>query len=175
MALEVNFDGEHAIFVGEDKTLRFFVTTGMPVVLSDIVEEGDTSITVNPLKDTMANGALIRFGKIILTTTAERQAGDTNIPVVATTGNIADGSIGRRVQNITGWTFDFKIKVHPEATNNVLSIVPTISSETNGVVDVDILDTATDIIVPKKYTYKLRRADAGFENVLSYGVFHLRG
>lgn len=175
MALEVNFTPKENIFVGEDKILRFYITTGQPIKISEDVNEGDTSIDVDPLSEGITSGSLIRYGLIVLTTTATVQAGDISIPISATTGRILKGAIGRVVQPITSWTFTFIVKAHPEATTAILTLTPAIADATNGVVDVTIADTDTDALVPKEYTYKLWRTNAGFESVLAYGAFHLRG
>lgn len=175
MALEVNFTQKDNIFVGEDKILRFYVTVDTPIKITEDVNEGDTSISVDPLFLPVNSGSTIRYGVMVLTTTANVQVGDVSIPISATTGKITKGSIGRVIQNVTGWTFTFVVKSHPEATTPILTLTPAIADAALGQVDVTIADTDTDALVPKEYVYKLWRTNAGSESVLAYGTLHLRG
>jgi hypothetical protein len=161
-------------FKDEDKTFRYYVTTGREIVLVETAEEAATSIRVAPLVEDIGNNVTIRFGNIVLTTSAAVQAGDTTVLVAALTGNIVKGAIGHRIQDVTGWTFEWILKDGPDTTA-VLSVVPSITDAATGVVDTIVADTDTVLLVAKKYWYTFKRTNAGNETILAYGDAVLRG
>ncbi len=175
MALEVHYSRDKNIFIGEDKILQHYVTTGIPVEVTDDAAAGDTSLHVHNLSEALSNGGKLRLGNMIVTLTAAADVGDTTITVSALAGGILKGSLLRQVQDVTGWTFTFVISAHPQATTAILTITPAITSAANGVITTTIADTDTDALVPGEYFYKLWRTTANFETVLQFGKIYLQG
>lgn len=162
------------LFRDEDKTLRFYVTTGLPIEVVETVDDGDVTILVKPLSEALSNGDKIRFGNVVATLSAAADAGDTSITITAITGNLPRGSIGYEVQDVTGWTFEFWVRASPASVTNLFTAVPSINSAANGIVDAVIADTDTSLLTAGEYYYRLRRTNAGNEAVLAFGAFHLR-
>lgn len=168
MAAETPIKPSDNWFKDEDKTFRYFVTTGEDIVISATAEEGATSITVEPLKETIATASKVRFGNIVVTLSAESQAGDVALNVSAITGILRKGQVGRKCQDVTSWTFAWVLKGFPDG-DAVLTITPAIITASEGVVDAVIADTDTHTLAAKKYWYSLRRTNAGNESMLAYG------
>lgn len=174
MAIEAPIRESDQFFTDEDKTLRFFVTTGEAVVLSATALAAATTLEVEPLKETIASAAKVRFGNIVVTLTAQADAGDTSIAVSALTGAIPRGSVGRKCQNVTGWTTQFKILSAKGSSTTVLTVSGSVITATEGVIDVVIADTDTATFTPKSYYYTFRRTDAGSESMLAHGLCALQ-
>lgn len=85
--------------------------------------------------------------------------------------------------SITGWTFDFVIKLDRSEPNAVVdqsdagitaSINDAGGASSAGVIDVTITDTVTDTLTERDYWYALRRADSGSETTLVHGIWRSR-
>jgi len=174
MALEANIEVIDDWFIGEDKTLTFYITTGKSIRVREGAAAGDTTIKVDALKELLPTSTKIRFGGQVVTLSAEADIGDTTVAVSALAGAIPRGSILRKVQDVTGWSFSWRMKATPGTTANTLSKTPAISDADDGIVVVTIEDTDTDALNPTKYYHALWRTNAGAETVLAYGSATLR-
>lgn len=174
MAFESHITTDDDWFVGEDKTITHYIMTGKPIRVREGVAAGGTTVLVDPLKEALSNTQKIRLGDQIVTLAADADVGDNSITVSALTGAIQRGAILYKVQDITGWSFTWRLKTSPGASSNVLSKTPAISSAANGVAVTTIDDTDTDAVTPGKYYHALWRTNAGSETVLSYGEATLR-
>jgi hypothetical protein len=175
MALEQPFLVKDNIFVDEDKTLRFFVTTGEVIVIASAAADGATTITVDPLRESIAGSSKLRFGNMIVTVGGSGASiGDTSIAVSALTGTLPIHSVGRRCQNVTGWTTSWLLYTASGVTAATLTKSGAVITADEGVIDVAIADTDTATLTPREYWYKFRRTDDGSEQVLAFGAFHLR-
>lgn len=164
--------GDHW-FVGEDRVFRFYVVTGEKVKASALAANGATSISVDPLKEALANGDKVRFNGgvagVVATLSAAAAIGATVLTVAALSGAVQKGEAGYKVQVITGWTLQWVLRTTPEAAAATLTVVPTINSGVDGDCQVAVTDTDTLALPPATYFHTLRRSDAGNEVVLAYG------
>lgn len=102
----------------------------------------------------------------------------TDVPLAFTIyeSNAADAA----VQDITGWTLSWRLKVRaddPDARTLVLKTTSSgiaLTAPGAGVCTVTLEDTDTDHLMPGEYYHELKRTDAGFETVLSYGLCAVR-
>lgn len=89
-------------------------------------------------------------------------------------------SDGSTPQNITGWTISWMLKLKATDTDAAAKITKTTASgialttPASGVCTVTIADTDTDAIRADTYFHELKRMDAGFETILSFGACELR-
>ena len=72
------------------------------------------------------------------------------------------------VVDITGFTLSFDVK---DATTQIITRVPAITSGPAGTFTVTLIDTNTDAIRTGIYTYDVWRTNTGFETVLAIGTF----
>ena len=160
-------------FIGEDKTLIFYVTTGKPVIIDVAAAQGDTELTIRPLVEALVLGDKIRLGNDIVTLTASADVGDVTLSVSAISGSLPRGSVGYLVVDISGWTFTWVLRASSGGTV-ILSKSGSIQSAVNGVVEFTIADTDTDAMNSGTYYYAMRRTNDGSETVLAYGRAVLR-
>lgn len=81
------------------------------------------------------------------------------------------------VQDITGWTLEWILR----GSNGAVALSKatggngiTIVNGAAGRCDVAIADTDTEALDPGVYVHALARSNAGLEDVLTFGDFHLR-
>lgn len=178
--------GESAnFFLGEDKVFRFYVRTGADVECSAQAANGATSISVEPLEEALSSGDRVRFAPsskagVVATLSAPAVVGATSLTVSATSGIIALGTVGRKVQDVTGYTSEWVLRDGPTGAA-LLTKTPTITDALNGILEVAIADTDTVdasgtpiIIQPGRYYHSLRKTNAGDESVLAHGECVLR-
>ena len=175
MAVEMHFTEHDNVFVGEDKTFQFYVTTGLPIVVADSVENGDTTAEVHPLKETIANGTKLRFGNQLITLSAEATVGATSISFSAITGGIPANSVGYAVVNVSGWTTTFIVYATSGSTTALITKSGSVGTAANGVITATLAAADTASMTPKRYHYKFRRTDSGYNAVLAYGDLWLKG
>lgn len=175
MAIEAPITAADGWFIGEDKSLTYYVTTGKPIRVREIAIVDDLNIRVDPVEEPISGGDLLRVGELVIQVDAidVGVGGSVIMLAAALDGNVPANSIMRKVQDITGWHFEWLLKQSPGG-DTVLSKTPSISDAANGEISVSIADTDTDALSAKKYYYVLRRTDAGSETVLAYGDCYLR-
>jgi hypothetical protein len=76
------------------------------------------------------------------------------------------------LQDITGWTAQFKMSVD-QGTANVLTKNSTVKASTS-TISVAFLAADTNGLDPLTYWYQLVRTDSGFNSVLAHGDFVLQ-
>lgn len=175
--LTFDVNGNPLIVLGNDITLQFNIVTGDDIVVSADMISGATSISVQPLKSSLASSDRIRFGNLTVTLSALAKVGDTSLTISAAGGSVREGVKGQKVSNITGWTISFMVKVNPNNADAsaVISKTATISDGSNGVASVAILRADTisgsTVLVPAaNYYYALTRTDSGSNTLLVYGT-----
>jgi len=75
------------------------------------------------------------------------------------------------VQNVSGYTFTFKLI---KADTVVATIVPAIITAASGTVGVTFASATTVSLNPGQYEYFLRRTDSGYRTVLAHGFLELQ-
>lgn len=75
----------------------------------------------------------------------------------------------RLIQDITGYSIEFRMSVSEENTTSVLTLDAALSDPENGLCRVTVADTDTDDIDPDTYYYQLWRVDDDAEAVLAHG------
>lgn len=179
MSIEAPVRRQDNFFLGEDRTLRFYITKGQPIVMGAKAPEGATSLTVEPLKEALANGTKVRFpGDVVVTLSAAAGVGATSLSTSAISGTLYQGQVGRVISDVTNWTFEWVLRDWSGGssaliTKNSASGV-TIVDATNGVVDVTISDSDTLSLAEGEYFHTLRRTNDGAEVILAFGPFVLR-
>jgi hypothetical protein len=78
------------------------------------------------------------------------------------------------VQNITGWTLQFKMAA-TEGGTSVLTLSATLTSPTSGIATVVSPAAGTTGLMPGTYFYTLSRTDSGNNAVVAAGPAVLRG
>jgi hypothetical protein len=86
----------------------------------------------------------------------------------------AAGVLTTTPQDITGWTLRWDLRRSDTAADPVVltKATPTgvtIDPGTGGTGFVTVLDTDSDTLAPNAYRHALKRDDANFETILSYG------
>ena len=181
MSIEAPISKDLNLFVGEDKTLTFYVMSGSDITTAALAANGATAITVGPLTEALDSADKVRFGGggglgagVVATLSAGAAIGDTSLAVDALPGAIASNTRGRKVQDITGYTLEWVLRTGP-AGSILLTKAPTISDAANGICQVAISDddTADDtgmiLIQPGGYYHTLRKTNAGDASVLAFG------
>ena len=187
MSIEAPISKALNFFVGEDKTLTFYVMLGNDITTAGLAASGATAIAVGPLTEALSSGDKVRFGGgggvcagVVATLSAGAAIGDTSLAVDALPGAIASNTKGRKIQNITGYTLEWVLRAGPTATSALLTKTPTISDAANGICQVAISDddTADDagliLIQPGEYYHTLRKTNADDASVLAFGVVVLQ-
>jgi hypothetical protein len=186
MSVEAQIGQALNLFVGEDKTLTFYVTTGNDITTAASALKSATAITVGPLTEALSSGDKVRFGGgsgigagIVATLSAAAAIGDTSLAVDALPGTIASNTKGRKIQDITGYTLEWVLRAGP-AASVLLTKTPAITDAANGICQVAIADddtvdgTGVILIQPGTHYHTLRKTNAGDESVLAFGVAVLR-
>ena len=90
-------------------------------------------------------------------------------------------SDGTTVQNITGWTLSWLLKGRPTDTDANAKVTKTttaggivLTTPASGICTVTVDDTDTDALAADRYWHELKRTDAGFETVLTFGPCELQ-
>jgi hypothetical protein len=89
-------------------------------------------------------------------------------------------SDGTTAQDVTGWALSWTVKRREGDLDASAVLTKTTSSgielttPASGIVTVTVADTDTDSLHPQTYYHELKRTDAGFETVLTYGRMVLR-
>lgn len=188
MSIEAPISKALNLFVGEDKTLTFYVMTGNDVTTTAAAAKSATAITVAALTEALSSGDKVRFGAggvgssagVVATLSAAAAIGDTSLAVTALPGAIAGSVVGRKVQDITGYTLEWVLRAGPTAVSALLTKTPTITDAANGVCQVALAadDTADSsgviLIQPGDYFHTLRKTNTGDESVLAFGLAVLR-
>lgn len=82
-------------------------------------------------------------------------------------------------QNITGWSLSWMLKRKASDTDALAKITKTtadgiaLTTPLSGICTVSVADTDTDSLRADIYWHELKRTDAGFETVLTYGTCEL--
>lgn len=161
------------IFAGDDQVVDFFVTTGAPIEVDEAAAVGATSITVKPLQEPIAAGAHVRWGQLIAVLAANAQVGATTLSVTTLSGSLYQGQIGRKAQDVTGFTFEFTAALPPSSTV-LLTKALEIQDEDNGVARLTLTDEDTGTTLSgREYSYRARRTDDGYESTIAYGALTL--
>lgn len=163
-------------FIGEDKTFRFIIRTGKQITATAAANVGATVIAVERLNEALLSGDKVYFpdNETTVTLSGAAAIGDASLAVDATPGDVDAGEIGKKIQNILGYTFEFIMRRRPgEPTADITKTTGagtiSIIDAPGGIVEVNIVDTDTDSLAPLTYFYTLRRTDAGSETVFSFG------
>lgn len=88
-------------------------------------------------------------------------------------------SDGSTAQNITGWSISFMLKKKQTDSDAAAKITKTTASgitlttPASGLLTISIADTDTDSLAADTYWYEVKRTDAGFESILTYGTCQL--
>ncbi len=186
MSIEAPISKDFNFFVGEDKTITFYVMTGNDITTTALAAKSAVAISVAPLSEALGSGNKVRFGGgggvgagIVATLSGAAAIGDTSLAVDALSGAIVSNTIGRKVQDITGYTFEWILRTAP-AGSILLTKTPAITSATNGICQVTISDddTADDtgmvLIQPGAHYHTLRKTNAGDASILAFGPAVLR-
>lgn len=86
-------------------------------------------------------------------------------------------SDGTTAQTMTGWTLLFEILDAADAPTALISKSPTITSSagTDDLATASVADTDSEALVgDATYHWRLRRTDAGFEDIYAFGTAYLR-
>jgi len=186
MSIESPITEKDNWFAGEDKVIDYYITTSPRVEASATAAQGATVIAIEPLPEALADGDKVRFAAageagIVATLTAAASVGATSLAVSALSGTIHVGTVGGKVQVITGWALEWVLRDGPAGSTALITKTTnagiSITDGTNGICRVTVADTDTLTLVPgrsRRYYKTLRRTDEGFEEVLSFGDAILR-
>ena len=190
MSIESPITEKDNWFAGEDKVIDYYITTSPRVEASATAAQGATVIAIEPLSEALADGDKVRFTAagetgIVATLTAAAAVGATSLTVSALGGTIHVGTVGGKVQDITGWALEWVLRDGPAGATALITKTRTETAEAgisitdgaNGICRVTIADTDTLTLAPgrsRRYYYTLRRTDEGSEQVLSFGDAILR-
>lgn len=90
-------------------------------------------------------------------------------------------SDGSTAQDITGWSLSWMVKKRKTDADNAALVTKTtadgiaLTTPASGICTVTVEDTdITALVGGTLYYHELKRTDAGYETVLSYGTFTLR-
>lgn len=72
--------------------------------------------------------------------------------------------------SILGWTLVFTVKKNQNDASATLSITPTITDSTNGIMTVGLTKAQTLALIYQSYQWDLQRTDSGSEAVLAIGT-----
>jgi len=191
----IGFGFDKAWFLGEDKTLRFYVGTGEAVEVTERAVKNATTILVRPLLEPIASGAKVRFrphGKnvagVVATLSAAAAFGDTSLAVSALPGAVQTGFRGYAMEDITSWTLAWSLRegAYESAPALIAKATPSgsginIFDGPNAIVDVAIADddtvnsgTGALLLQPGTYQHALKRTNSGAETVLAFGPARLQ-
>jgi hypothetical protein len=193
MSIEAPIGRVLNLFIGEDKTLTFYVMTGNDITTAASAAKSATTVQVAALTQPLSSGDKVRFGAgggasgsagVGATLSAAAAIGDTSLAVNALPGAIARSVVGRKIQDITGYTMEWVLRAGPTAVSDLLTKTIgdgiTITDAGNGICQVALAadDTADSdgviIIQPGDYFHTLRKTNAGDESVLAFGLAVLR-
>ncbi len=194
MSIEAPITHDDEWFVGEDKIIGpFYILKGNDVTARSDAAKNATTIEVAALTETLTSGARIRFGAggganggagVIATLSATAAIGDTSLAVGALPGSIERRTVGREIQDLTGYTMEWVLREGPTGATALLTKTVgsgiTITSEVDGVCQVAVDDTDTVdgsgniLIQPGEYYHTLRKTNVDDESVLAYGKAVLR-
>lgn len=175
---------QDGFFVGEAKELRFYVTTGPDIVVAARAANGATSISVEPLRRALASGDQVRFRSkgdeagIVATLSAAAVLGAETLAVNAISGELHANTIGRLIQNVTGYTMEWVLRRGIRGAS-LLTKTPSIVDAALGIVKValDRADTVSGagaiLIEPGRYQHTLRKTNTADESVLADGELAL--
>lgn len=158
-------------YLKEDKQLRFYVVKGYPIRIASRIEVDDTTIKVYPLREAVVSGAFLRFGDVVLTTTAAADAGDTTISISAAVSVINRESQLYQCQDITDWSFNWTIDSTAYKTDHDYALLTfeAPSPLTQGVVLLTIPKVDTQSLPPIRYYHKFTRVGTGTTYALCIG------
>lgn len=169
--------------VGRDAVLEFSVVTGEPITVREAALVGATTLYTYPLLEAVASGSKLRFGNLVVVTTADAAVDALTLSVVALTSYIAAASVGKVIPDISGWALECVIREDPNEavvlnkTTGNGGIV--ISGPTVGMFQVLLnrADTWDDnegiLLAPDEYHYTAGRTDAGLTGPICDGVITL--
>lgn len=101
---------EVMIFAGSGRGLGNDLTDFVHAQLAADALAGATTLTVRPLEDDLASGDMLLFGKnTVVTLSGAAAAGTTTIAVNAIPGLLRSGEVGKKLQDLTGFTVEAEV------------------------------------------------------------------
>lgn len=162
-------------FAGEDKVLRYFVTTGPAISVTALAQSGATSISVSPLTVALAAATKVRFGggtgSVVATLTAPAAVGALTLAVAALTGAVQVNETGKQTVDVSLWAVEWALGAESDTATPILTktVGAGITLGADGQVDVALAAGDTAAFSPATYWYSLRRTDAGNVTILAFG------
>ena len=178
MAKESNLE----FFIGESVEVTFTIVVGKEIQLTVAALSTDTSLTVDPLKEALADNDVILFpNSVRCTLDAVAAIGATSISIDAITGNIPNRDKGQKIQNISSWTkLAARFKHQPGDANTLVTMLQEDPSNITFVTDgVDgdakftLSKTDTKLFKAGLYVWDVWREDTNNESALIYGAVNV--
>lgn len=165
----------HGWFQDEDTSIVFHILQGKSIRVREGAAAAATTVKVDPLKEAIADNAVLRCGDQLITVTEPADVGDNEITVSALSGTIGRGSTFYKVVDITGYTLSWELRASTGAAAALITKTGAITTPASGVSTVSIADTEIDTeITPGFYQHRLKRTDASNERLLAYGSACMR-
>jgi hypothetical protein len=129
---------------------------------------GATSLVVLPLSDALASGDKLLFGEnTVVTLTGAAAAGVTSLAVSALAGPLRSGDVGRKLQDLTGYTIEAEILTRRGDATPLISLtgaditLATQTGDDRGKVQIGVVAADTTSLTAGNYYGAAWRRNAG--------------